>query len=89
VPPWWQGRLLIAEGRGEREVAHAEVPIARHTLRRLVDRTDLLDSLTAMDGDAPGSDRVERKLGYADEVRRPEPGSQRPKARLPGSRDFR
>jgi error-prone DNA polymerase len=82
-------RLLIAEGRVEREVEHAEVPITHLILRRLVDRSDLLDSLAAVDGGAPGSDWAERTLGHADEVRRPEPGSRRPKARLPGSRDFR
>ena len=35
------------------------------------------------------SDWAERTLGHADEVKRPEPGSQRPQAKLPGSRDFR
>jgi error-prone DNA polymerase len=83
------GRLLIAEGRVEREVEHAEVPITHLIVRRLLDRSDLLDSLVAVDGGAPGSDWAERTLGHADEVRRPEPGSQRLKALLPGSRDFR
>ena len=32
---------------------------------------------------------AERSLGHADEVRQPEPGSRRPRSRLPGSRDFR
>jgi error-prone DNA polymerase len=82
------GRLLVAEGRVEREVAHAEVPITHLIVRRLVDRSDLLDSLVAVNGGA-GSDWAKRTLGHADEVRRPEPGSQRPKARLPGSRDSR
>jgi error-prone DNA polymerase len=69
------GRLLIAEGWVEWEVAHAEVPIIHLTLRRLLDRSDLLDSFVAMDGGTPGSDWAERRLGHADEVRRPEPSS--------------
>jgi error-prone DNA polymerase len=83
------GRLLIAEGRVEREVEHAEVPITHLIVRTLTDRSDLLDSLVAVDGDPTGRDWAERTLGHADEVRRPEPGSQRSQAKLPGSRDFR
>ncbi len=83
------GRLLLAEGRVEREVAHAEVPITHLIVRRLVDRSDLLDGLTDPNAAADSSDWAERALGRADEVRRPEPGSRRPKTRLPGSRDFR
>lgn len=69
------GRLLIAEGRVEREVAHAEVPITHLIVRRLIDRSDLLDSVAAMDGAAAGIDWAERTQGHADEVRRLEPGS--------------
>ena len=82
------GRLLIAEGRVEREVEHAEVPITHLIVRRLLDRSDLLEGLTEADGDAAGSNWAERTLGHADEVKRPEPGSQRSQAKLPGSRDF-
>ena len=84
------GRLLVAEGRIEREVERAEVPITHLLVRRLVDRSDLLDGLVAVDGPEAAAEVAERTLGRADEVRRPEPGSQRaPKAKLPGSRDFR
>ena len=86
------GRLRIAEGRVEREVAQAEVPITHLIVDRLVDRSDLLSRLGEIDGNAsngttPDQDWTEKALGRADEVRRPEPGSSRPK--LPGSRDFR
>src|SRR4051812_23552892 len=82
------GRLLIAEGRVEREVAQAEVPITHLIVERLVDRSDLLSRLVEIDSSTtPDRDWTEKALGRADEVRRPEPGSQRPK--LPGSRDFR
>jgi DNA polymerase III alpha subunit len=39
------GQLLIAEGRVEREVEHAEVPITHLIVRRLLDRSDLLNRL--------------------------------------------
>jgi error-prone DNA polymerase len=83
-------RLLVAEGRVEREATHAEVPIIHLIVRRLADRSDLLDGLLH-DGPAEGGGNAawaERSLGHADEVRRPEPGRS-PKARLPTSRDFR
>jgi error-prone DNA polymerase len=86
------GRLLLAEGRVERETQHAEVPIAHLIVRRLTDCSDLLDGLpqgkeAPERGDATWA---ERSLGRADEVRRPEPGARRPpRARLPASRDFR
>ena len=86
------GRLLLAEGRVERETQHAEVPITHLIVRRLTDRSDLLDGLPQGEeaperGDAAWA---ERSLGRADEVRRPEPGARRPpRARLPASRDFR
>lgn len=80
-------RLLVAEGRVERETQRAEVPITHLIVRRLLDRSDLLDGLSAIDG---GGDWAERALGRADEVRRPEPGSRGPTpAKLPRSRDFR
>jgi error-prone DNA polymerase len=81
-------RLLVAEGRVERETEHAEVPIIHLICRRLLDRSDLLDGLLT---DATG-DRGhwgERALGRADEVRRPEPGSAGASPHLPRSRDFR
>jgi error-prone DNA polymerase len=80
------GRLLIAEGRVEREVEHAEVPITHLVVRRL-DRSDLLNRLVEIDNGTASPDWAERSLGRADEVRRPEPGSGRPK--LPNSRDVR
>ena len=87
---WSRRRLLVAEGRVEREVEHAEVPIIHLIVRRLIDRSDLLDSLVVTGEGTTGSDWADRTLGHADEVRRPEPGSRRPpKAKLPGSRDFR
>ena len=83
-------RLLVAEGRIERETERAEVPITHLICRRLVDRSDLPDGLSSIDG---GGDAAwaGRALGRADEVRRPEPGSGRPQppAKLPRSRDFR
>ncbi|HEY4253565.1 MAG TPA: error-prone DNA polymerase [Roseomonas sp.] len=39
------GRLLLAEGRVERVVDHAEVPITHLLIRSLTDRSDLLDGL--------------------------------------------
>jgi len=76
------GRMLLAEGRVER-VVDAEVPITHLIVRRLTDRSDLLDGLL---GDSAWA---ERSIGRADEVKRPEPGARRPKAKLPDSRDFR
>ena len=73
------GRLLIAEGRVEREVAQAEVPITHLIVERLIDRSDLLSRLVEIDGATQDQDWTEKALGRADEVRRPEPGSQRPK----------
>jgi error-prone DNA polymerase len=92
-------RLLAAEGRVEREAApHAEAPIVHLIVRRLADRSDLLDGLPG-GGEPPAEagygegDRGawgERALGRADEVRRPEPEPCRPLgAKLPPSRDFR
>ena len=83
------GRLLIAEGRVERQVEHAGVPIIHLVVRRLIDRSDLLACLTDPGVTAGKDDWVDRVLGRADEVQRPEPGSQRAGPKLPGSRDFR
>ena len=79
-------RLLIAEGRIERETEHAEVPITHLICRKLIDRTDLLNGLMRSEIAQGWGDAA---LLRGDEVRRPEPGSARPKARMPGSRDFR
>ncbi len=80
-------RLLVAEGRVEREAERAEVPVTDLIVRRLADRSDLLDEFTALDGGA--GERAERALGRADEVRRPEPGGREPLgAKLPASRDL-
>ncbi len=76
----------VAEGRVERETERAEVPITHLICRRLVDRSDLLDGLSWVDGDTAWAGRAQ---GRADEVRRPEPGSGQPPAKLPRSRDFR
>ncbi|MFC0406771.1 error-prone DNA polymerase [Roseomonas elaeocarpi] len=38
-------RLILAEGRVEREEADTEVPVIHLVVRRLLDRTDLLDAL--------------------------------------------
>jgi error-prone DNA polymerase len=95
------GRLLLAEGRVEREVEHAELPIIHLIVRKLTDCSDLLDSLTQgertpqfrnhMNGTgAEDTAWAERSLGRADEVKRPEPGARRPpQAKLQASRDFR
>ena len=81
-------RLMLAEGRVERETAHAEVPITHLLVRRLTDRSDLLRALLPQE-----PTWADQALGRADEVRRPEPGSARyPGGRrhpMPSSRDFR
>jgi error-prone DNA polymerase len=80
-------RLLVAEGRIERETDHSEVPITHLICRKLIDRSDLLQRLTLLETQPAWSDAI---LGRADEVRRPDPGSGRVKvAGLPTSRDFR
>ena len=83
------GRLLVAEGRVERQEEHAEVPIIHLVVRRLIDRSDLLGCLSDPGIAAGDGDWVDRLLGRADEVRRPEPGNRRAGPKLPGSRDFR
>ena len=62
-------RLLIAEGRVERETEHAEVPITHLICRKLVDRSDLLNGLAMSNGGALWGDAA---LPRSDEVRRPE-----------------
>jgi DNA polymerase III alpha subunit len=79
-------RLLVAEGRIERETEHAEVPITHLICRKLIDRGDLLRQLSVSESDPSWADAT---LGRADEARRPDPGSARAKAGLPASRDFR
>ena len=44
-------RLLVIEGRVERQTEHAEVPITHVIARRLLDRTDLLQRLREAPGD--------------------------------------
>jgi len=84
--PLLTSRLLVVEGRVEREDKHAEVPIVHLIASRLIDRSDLLDTLAKFGGqdDAGWAERI---LGRADEVKSPEPGSRR--VRMPGTRDFR
>lgn len=79
-------RLMLAEGRIERESQHAEVPITHLICRRLTDRSDLLGRLNAPEDDGAWGDAM---LGRADEVRRPDPGVRAEKVSLPASRDFR
>jgi len=79
-------RLMLAEGRIERETEQAEVPITHLICRKLIDRSDLLRQLSVSDSDPAWADAT---LGRADEVRRPDPGSAQAKAGLPASRDFR
>jgi error-prone DNA polymerase len=83
------GRLLLAEGRVERVTKHTKVPITHLIIRRLVDRSDLLDGLLQPGNAAGDTGWTERNLSRSDEVRRPEPERRPPKAGLPGSRDFR
>jgi error-prone DNA polymerase len=76
-------RLLLAEGRIERETEHAEVPITHLICRRLIDRSELLTGLNASDVDGWGN----AEFGPVTEGKRP-PGSARAPS-LPASRDFR
>ncbi|WP_235035290.1 error-prone DNA polymerase [Roseomonas sp. 18066] len=96
-------RLLLAEGRVEREDAHSAVPIIHLLVGRLEDRTALLDGLM-LGETADGTRRwdpgwADRNLGPGDEVRHGGPPASRGEtppqrrgpdgARLPRSRDFR
>lgn len=77
-------RLVVAEGRVER--TEAEVPIVHLIVQRLLDRSDLLFGLAALDRpDAAGPWR--KTLARADEVEKPDLRGG-PRARLPRSRDF-
>jgi error-prone DNA polymerase len=78
-------RLLLAEGRIERLEKDVEVPIIHLIVDRLTDRSDLLDGLARIDG---ADDGWEKALGRADEVRRPDPGSRRPRI-AQKTRDFK
>ena len=86
---------LAAEGRVERETERAEVPITHLICRRLADRPDLLNGVMRSEAAQSAPKRKAFAAGgdaallRGDEVRRPEPGSARPKAKMPGSRDFR
>ncbi|MBK1659497.1 error-prone DNA polymerase [Paracraurococcus ruber] len=91
-------RLVVAEGRVERH--EAAVPIIHLIVRRLLDRSELLAGLAALDapkagagsaGDAPWR----RALARADEVAKPDrpdartlPRDGNPRLKLPPSRDF-
>ncbi|HWT09017.1 MAG TPA: error-prone DNA polymerase, partial [Roseomonas sp.] len=76
-------RLVVAEGTVERHDA-SEVPIIHLLLRRLIDRSDLLDGLHGLD-DA----RWDSAIARADEVRHPDyRRGIHPRTRLPPSRDF-
>ena len=68
-------RLMVAEGRIEREADHSEVPITHLICRKLIDRSDLLGPLTLDEG--PGKPTPLR------------PWEAKPTAGLPASRDFR
>ena len=77
------GRLLMVEGRGERKDRHAEVPIIHLGAHHLIDRSDLLEGMAAIDGHEGGA-WSERNLGPPDEVRRPDQESHRVKMRRRG-----
>lgn len=79
-------RLMLAEGRIERETEHAEVPVTHLICRRLTDRSDLLLELKTSSDDTGWSNAL---LGHADEVRQSDLKSAHPTAGLPASRDFR
>lgn len=48
--PLLTSRLLVVEGRVEREDQHAEVPIIHLIAAQLIDRSDLLGALPTIDG---------------------------------------
>lgn len=52
--PLLTARLMLVEGRVEREDQHAEVPIIHLIASRLTDRSDLLGSLMRMGEDEGG-----------------------------------
>ncbi len=69
-------RLMLAAGRIEREADHSEVPITHLICRKLIDRGDLLGTLTLEEG----------PVNTATPLR---PGEAKATAGLPASRDFR
>ncbi len=71
-------RLMLAEGRIEREADHSEVPITHLICRKLIDRNDLLGTLTLEEG-PPNTDKPTPLR----------PGEAKATAGLPASRDFR
>jgi error-prone DNA polymerase len=76
-------RLLVAEGTVERHDA-SEVPIVHLLVRRVEDRTDLLEGLHRQE--AP---RWDAAMARADEVRHPDYRRDTPpRLRMPPSRDF-
>jgi error-prone DNA polymerase len=76
-------RLIVAEGTVERHDA-SEVPILHLLVRRVEDRTDLLEGLHLQE--AP---RWDAAMARADEVRRPDYRRDTPpRLRMPPSRDF-
>jgi error-prone DNA polymerase len=77
-------RLVVAEGRVER--TEAAVPIIHLIVQRLIDRSELLTGLAALDRPGPGPWR--RALARADEVEKGEGREARTHPRLPRSRDF-
>ena len=79
-------RLVVAEGRVER--MEAEVPIVHLIVQRLLDRSDLLFGLAALDRPEAAAEPWRRTLARADEVEKGERRDGGPPARLPRSRDF-
>jgi error-prone DNA polymerase len=75
-------RLVLAEGTAERH--EAAVPIIHLIVKRLVDRSDLLEGLHLLDA---AEDPWRRALARADEVERPDLRGDR-RVKLPASRDF-
>ena len=71
-------RLMVAEGRIEREADHSEVPITHLICRKLIDRSDLLGTLTREEGPV-----------NTDKPTPLRPGDAKATAGLPASRDFR
>ena len=71
-------RLMLAEGRIEREADHSEVPITHLICRKLIDRSDLLGTLTLEEGPL-----------NTDKPTPLRPGEAKATAGLPASRDFR
>ncbi|MFC7476937.1 error-prone DNA polymerase [Dankookia sp. GCM10030260] len=76
-------RLVVAEGRVER--LDAAVPVIHLIVRRLLDRSELLAGLAALDDPSTGPWR--RALARADEVAKPDLRDN-PRMKLPPSRDF-